>query len=80
MKETKVQQIQAALKAGDNNRALKICKGFFYGWTDDEKRSIEIAHESRDAHRAKFYKGMGVDTDEEYKKALILIQNKFKEK
>ena len=64
------------LRAGNFIKALSIIKTFRFGFTKDEKRSIEIAYESL-LGRDKFYQSIGIDTNKEIEKASQLLSDKY---
>lgn len=75
-KISKAQQIKNHLAGGDELEALKVAKGFFYGFTKEEKRSIDIAFEANTGKKS-FYERLGVDVNTEYAKAIQILKSKF---
>ena len=73
---TKVDKVKALLAAGAFQKALTIVKTFRIGFTNDEKRSIELAYESL-LGRDKFYQSIGIDTNKEIEKARQLLSDKY---
>jgi len=57
----KSEKAKSLFLAGDIKGALSIYKTFPFGFTREEKRAIEIAHESL-IGRAGFYQRLGIDT------------------
>lgn len=72
--ETKLSQIQTALRNEDFDKAFSIAAKFFNGLTKDEKRYIEIAHQKG---QRKTYEQLGVDVDECIEKAKTILINKY---
>ena len=64
------------LKAGRLTEALAIFKTFRIGFTKEEHRTIEIAHESHTGHSA-FYETLGIDTQFCISKAREIVRNKY---
>ena len=65
------------LREGRLTEALAIIKTFRIGFTKEEHRTIEIAHESL-AGNASFYEDIGIDTRAYIRKAEEIIRNKYK--
>lgn len=55
--------VRALLKAGHFKDALTILKTFRFGFNKEEKRSIQIAHETLSGH-GDFYRQLGINVDE----------------
>jgi hypothetical protein len=72
----KTEDAKALLKAGKFKEALSIIKVFRFGFTKEEKRSIEIAYEGLNGHE-QFYKSIGIDTDKEIEKVSLLLTDKY---
>lgn len=64
------------LKDGKFAEALSIIKSFRIGFTKEERRMIEIAHESLSGHSS-FYENIGIDTSLCISKARDIIRNKY---
>lgn len=76
MKDKKLDKVKRLFAAGNLKGALGIIKTFPFGFTSEEKRVIEIAHESL-IGRANFYKQLGIDTDAMINTAKEVITNKY---
>lgn len=76
MKEYKSEKAKRLFLAGDIKGALCIYKSFPFGFTKDERRAIEIAHESL-AGREAFYQSIGINTDEMISKSKDIITKKY---
>lgn len=72
----KTEEAKALLKAGKFKEALSIIKTFRFGFTKEEKRSIEIAYECLSGH-GQFYSSIGIDTNEEIEKVSLLLTHKY---
>ena len=75
--ETKLAQIKQAVKAENWKLAFKMAKGFFYGFTDEEKRAVDIAHEAAQGRNKAFYKTLGIDTDAMTEQAKGILKSKY---
>lgn len=58
------------------NEAIAIIKTFRIGFTKEERRMIEIAHESLAGHSS-FYENIGIDTSLCISKSKEIIRNKY---
>ena len=67
-------EIKTALESKNYKRAFSIARGFFFGISDDLKRSIEIAADSL-AGRDSFYKSLKIDVEAEKQKAIDGLLN-----
>ena len=70
---TKVDKVKSLLEAGAFQKAITIVKTFRLGFNKEEKRSIQIAHETLSGH-GDFYRQLGIKVDEiieDTKKMLI---------
>lgn len=72
----KTEKAKALLKEGKFKEALSIIKTFRFGFTREEKRSIEIAYECLSGHN-QFYSSIGIDTDKEIEKVSFLLTDKY---
>ncbi len=72
----KTEEAKALLKAGKFKEALSIIKTFRFGFTKEDKRSIEIAYECLCGHD-QFYSSIGIDTDKEIERCYRLIVDKY---
>lgn len=73
---TKYQAVQTAIKAGDYKKALGIARKFFFGFTEEEKRCIEIAADVMNG-KGSFYTSIGVQTDEMTERAKEILRAKY---
>lgn len=64
------------LRNGKLQEALAIISKFRIGFSADEKRTIEIAHECLSGN-ASFYESIGIDTDEYISKAKDIVCMKY---
>jgi hypothetical protein len=76
MTERKIEKAKRLFIAGDFKGSLGIYKSFPYGFTKEEKRSIEIAHESL-AGNKDFYEHIGINTTLMLKEAKEIIAVKY---
>lgn len=74
--QTKTEKAKELFISGDVAGSLAIIKTFKQGFTKDEKRTLEIAHECQIGHEG-FYKNIGIDTDAIWSKAKRIIKNKY---
>lgn len=75
-KESKTAQAVQRLKAGDLKGALSIFATFRYDFTKEERRIIQIAHETLSGHE-RFYQCIGIDTKDYLSKAKAIVTNKY---
>lgn len=73
---TKVDKVKSLLAAEAFQEALTIVKTFRFGFTKEEKRSIEIAYECLSGHD-QFYSSIGIDTEKEIEKVSLLLTDKY---
>lgn len=73
---TKTERVKALLSAGNFLEALAIIRTFRFGFSKEEKRSIEIAYESLNGHD-KFYRSLGIGTEKEVERTRRLIFDKY---
>lgn len=76
MRENKSDKAKRLFLAGDLKGALGIYKSFPFGFTKEEKRTIEIAHESL-AGNDTFYKSLGINTAKMVSQSKEIITNKY---
>ncbi|MBQ8714278.1 MAG: hypothetical protein IJ552_03605 [Prevotella sp.] len=76
MKQTKTEKAIQLLSAGELKRALAIFRTFRMGFTNEERRTMEIASDSLNGH-ASFYAGLGIDTEAEIGKCRQLLCQKY---
>lgn len=74
--KTKSEQIKTAISKDDYKTAFRIAKSFFTGFSKDEKKSIDIAHEC-ECGKLSFYQSIGIDVDKERQNAISILNNKF---
>lgn len=74
--ETKTAKVITQLRQGRFEDALATISRFRIGFTKEEKRVIEIAHESLTGHSS-FYERLGIDTGLCISKAKEIIRNKY---
>lgn len=60
--DKKTDRVRALLKVGHFKDALAILKTFRFGFNKEEKRSIQIAHETLSGH-GDFYRQLGIKVD-----------------
>lgn len=63
---------------GDFDGAFSIFSTFRMGFTREETRTLQIASESLGGHD-EFYQSIGIDTDEEVRRAKEIIRTKYQE-
>jgi hypothetical protein len=74
--ETKTAKAVSLFKSGDVVSALKLFKTFRIGFSKEEKRTIQIAHESLTGSDA-FYKQLMINTDAIRVQAIEIIKMKY---
>jgi hypothetical protein len=77
--ETQTSKAVKLFRNGKICEALKIFSTFRIGFSKEEKRAIEIAYESMTGSEA-FYRSLGIDVDEEYRVAIVVINQKYNAK
>ena len=75
--ETKTSKAVELFRNGKVKEALGIFSTFRIGFSKEEKRAIEIAHESMTGKEA-FYRSLGIDVDEQYRVAVVAINRMYK--
>ena len=75
--ETKTTQAINLFNSGNVAGALKIFKSFKIGFTKDETRILQIAHETLTGNSS-FYKQIQLDTDTIVSEAIQIITSKYK--
>lgn len=73
---TKVDKVKSLLAAGAFQKALTIVKTFRIGFSKEEKRSIEIAHEVLTGNE-RFYRSLGIDVDKVIEETRQLLSGKY---
>lgn len=73
---TKTTQALQRYKAGDLKGALSIFATFKREFSKDEKRAIQIAHETLSGH-GKFYESLGINTCKMIETAKLSINTKY---
>ena len=74
--ETKTSKAVALFRSGHLKEALSIFRTFRIGFTQDERRTLQIASESLSGND-RFYKQIGIDTNSEIEKSKELLTNKY---
>lgn len=74
--ESKTAQAVQRLKDGDLHGALSIFATFRYDFTKEERRTIQIAHETLSGH-GKFYQSLGINTSVCLTKAKQIVTDKY---
>lgn len=74
--ESKTSQAVAHFTSGNVTVALGIFKTFRIGFSAEERRTIQIAHESMTGKES-FYRSLQIDTDAIKTQALQLIKSKY---
>lgn len=72
----KTEKALGLLRQGKFAEALAIISKFRIGFTKDERRTLEIAHESLTGHSA-FYENIGIDTQLCISMAQEIVRNKY---
>ncbi len=75
-KQTKTDKAKELFIYGDRVGAIAIFKTFKQGFTKEEKRTLQIAHECQTGHEA-FYQNLGINTIDIWTKAKEIIKNKY---
>lgn len=71
---SKKHQLLNALIANNLPLAFRIAKDFKIDFTPDQQRTLQIAHESQDTRKAKFYTELGINVFEAQEHAKQLLQ------
>jgi gamma-glutamylcysteine synthetase len=74
--ETKTSQAVALFSKGELVQSLAIFKTFRIGFTADERRTIQIAHESLTG-KEEFYRQLRLKTDVIKNEAISIIKTKY---
>lgn len=74
--KTKTEKAKKLFSSGAITEALRIFKTFKIGFTQEEKRTLEIAYECMAGSEA-FYQSLGINTQQEKQQALSIIQEKY---
>lgn len=74
--ETKSSKAVSLLRSGCLKEALSIFRTFRIGFTQDERRTLQIASESLSGND-RFYQQIGIDTNSEIEKSKELLTNKY---
>ena len=75
--ETKTNRAVSLFQAGDLRGSLGIFSTFKIGFSQSERRIIQIAHESLGKHSS-FYEQLGINTSVKIEQAKKLIATKYK--
>ena len=78
MKATKTKTSKAIdlFRSGQLKEALALFSAFRIGFTDDELRTLQIAHESLCGH-SKFYASLGIDCSKAVEESKLIIREKY---
>lgn len=74
--QSKTERAKNLFKSGDIVGSLAIIKSFRQGFSKEEKRTLEIAHECHSGNEC-FYKNIGIDTKAICNKAKEIIKSKY---
>lgn len=74
--ETKTNKAVLLFRSGQLKEALAIFRTFKIGFTNDERRTLQIASEALSGNDV-FYKQIGIDTGREIEKSKELLTNKY---
>ena len=74
--ETKTNKAVLLFRSGQLKEALSIFRTFNIGFTEDERRTLQIASEALSGNE-RFYKQIGIDTGKEIEKSKELLTNKY---
>lgn len=74
--KTKTEKAKKLFSSGEITEALRIFKTFKIGFTQKEKRILEIAYECMTGNE-KFYTSLGIDIEQVKKKTNDIIQKKY---
>ena len=74
--QTRTSNAIELLKDGQTKKALAIFRTFRMGFSQSERRTIQIASETLNGS-GKFYQSLGIDTDLEVEKALVILRSKY---
>lgn len=74
--ETKTSKAISMLRSGCLKEALSIFRTFRIGFTEDERRTLQIASESLSGN-GRFYQQIGIDTNSEIEKSKSLLIKKY---
>ena len=72
----KTEKAKILLRTGELQKALSIIKTFRFGFSKEEKRSIQIAYESLSGHDH-FYRSLGIDTEKLIRETRQLLADKY---
>lgn len=74
--ETRTTKAITLFQSGKLREALAIFSTFRIGFTKEERRTLQIAHESLSGHSS-FYSNLGIDTQAEIAKSKKIIETKY---
>lgn len=74
--ETKTNKAVLLFKSGQLKEALAIFRTFKVGFTNDERRTLQIASEALSGNE-RFYKQIGIDTGKAIEKSKSIITSKY---
>lgn len=72
----KTKQAVELFKAGNLKDALRIFRTFRFGFTKEERRTLEIAYECLSGN-AGFYQQIGINTNSEIEKSKFILLSKY---
>lgn len=71
---SKKQQLLNAIEVNDTKLALRIAKDFRIDFTAEQSRILQIAYESHDPSKERYYSSLGIDTIHYRQTAHSLLQ------
>ena len=74
--ETKTNKAVLLFRSGQLKEALSIFRTFKVGFTEDERRTLQIASEAISGNSS-FYRQLGIDTDKAIEKSKSIITSKY---
>jgi len=75
---TKTDKAKELLRKGEYTKALGIICKFRIGFTDEERRTLTIAHQTLTGNGL-LYDQIGIDTEQEIAKSKLILQKKYTE-
>lgn len=79
--ETKTRKAISLFRAGDYKGAFKLFSGFKMGFSNEERRKMQIAYECvNDLKRCAFYESIGIDYKQICCDAWCIIVDKYFQK
>lgn len=77
--KNKTKEVSSLLRTGEFEKALSIAKSFRLGFTNEQRRILQIAGDVVKG-RGKFYAQLGIDIDSVVNEAMILLDSKYNKK